>query len=759
MLLLLLFQSAMANKQPDIPNLLSTGTITGTIQNKDNQPLIGANVFILNSTLGTTTDNSGQFIITNVPTGPTELVVTYIGYQSRQRSIIIRKDQTITADFRLQTDILESSTIVVTGTATEYLYKDAPVKTEVVHRQLIERTQSCNLAEALSLQTGVRVENNCQNCNFTQVRILGFDGKYSQILIDGNPVVSSLAGVYALEQFPDEMIEQIEIVKGGGSALYGGGAMAGTINLRTRHPLINRSSFNYDTQSLDGSLDQRLSVMAEIISDNGKTGAYVFGASRTRHYYDHNNDGYSELGELDHKSLGANWYYRPLATGELQASFHRISEDRRGGNDFNVTPHEADIAEALEHERWGGKLRWNHRINNKLVYQSFYSFSLLDRESYYGGLGGNTAADSLEALNYYGTTDNETHIAGLQLTYTLGRNNITAGMQYSSDHLEDNSVNDPDYYINSTYTNTGLYIQDDLSLYQNRIGLVAGARIDNHSELDKAIVSPRFNIKYELFHDLYFRAAFTTGFKAPETFDEDLHIESLGGDQRVVRNADNLKPETSQTFTAGLEYQGYMGKYATLIGITGFYSHLENAFATVENNSTDSELILWERINSSGAQIGGFEIDLGLRPINELEFRAGFTYKTGNYEEPEEIFDGVFSDKVLRTPDLYGYFRSSYTYNNKLNFFGSAKYTGTMFVPNETSSEIVETSQTFYEIDGGLTYTLPTGGNFVTELSLGMKNILNAYQDDLQSGSERDPAYLYGPQLPRRLYLGLNFSF
>jgi len=81
---------------------------------------------------------------------------------------------------------------------------------------------------------GVRVENNCQNCNFNQVRINGMEGKYSQILIDGLPIVSALAGVYVLEQIPANMIERLEVVKGGGSPLYGSNAVAGVVNVITK---------------------------------------------------------------------------------------------------------------------------------------------------------------------------------------------------------------------------------------------------------------------------------------------------------------------------------------------------------------------------------------------------------------------------------------------------------------------------------------------------------------------------------------------
>ena len=103
-------------------------------------------------------------------------------------------------------------------------------------RDFVEQVGARTLADAVEYTTGVRVENNCQNCNFSQVRLLGLEGPYTQILMDGQPTLSSLAQVYGLEQIPARLIDRIEVTKGGGAALLGPGSVGGVINVITREP-------------------------------------------------------------------------------------------------------------------------------------------------------------------------------------------------------------------------------------------------------------------------------------------------------------------------------------------------------------------------------------------------------------------------------------------------------------------------------------------------------------------------------------------
>ena len=121
--------------------------------------------------------------------------------------------------------------IVVSASRSEQKRIEAPIIVSTISPKLLSTVQAVTLSEGLNFSPGLRLENNCQNCGFTQVRMNGMEGPYTQLLINSRPIISGLAGVYGLELLPTNMIERIEVVRGGGSALFGSNAIAGTINL------------------------------------------------------------------------------------------------------------------------------------------------------------------------------------------------------------------------------------------------------------------------------------------------------------------------------------------------------------------------------------------------------------------------------------------------------------------------------------------------------------------------------------------------
>ena len=162
--------------------------------------------------------------------------------------------------------------------------------------KLFEATASCNLAETMNFQSGLRVENNCGNCGTTQLRINGLEGQYSQVLLDSRPIFSSLAAMYGLEQLPVSMIERVEVIRGGGSALFGANAIGGVVNIITKEPQRNSLALSNTTNLLEGgAADFNTALNGSFVSDDYRAGVYLFGMVRDRDSYDRNGDGFLRM--------------------------------------------------------------------------------------------------------------------------------------------------------------------------------------------------------------------------------------------------------------------------------------------------------------------------------------------------------------------------------------------------------------------------------------------------------------------------------
>lgn len=196
-------QQQNQNRQQHLSGKNELFTLKGSVEDWEGNPLKKAIVLIPEIGLSVETDEAGQFELTQIPQGSYHVEVIAERYMDYSSDPFILVQDNLNYQIILLKKISEE--IVVTATRTPKLFGETAVKTEIITSRDIEARAAVTLADTLYQTTGVRVENNCQNCNFTQVRINGMEGKYTQILIDSSPVVSAMTGVYGLEQIPAEM--------------------------------------------------------------------------------------------------------------------------------------------------------------------------------------------------------------------------------------------------------------------------------------------------------------------------------------------------------------------------------------------------------------------------------------------------------------------------------------------------------------------------------------------------------------------------
>ena len=318
-------------------------------------------VLLKGTTIGVATENTGHYMIRNVPEGTYTVEVSAIGYKTQSYNITVRKGQSYEVNFILEEDHVQIDGVIVSATRSETTRRMSPTLVNVVGMDVYNKANCTTVAQGLAFQPGVRIENNCQNCGFQQVRINGLDGQYTQILIDSRPVFSALAGVYGIEQLPANMVDRVEVMRGGGSALFGSSAIAGTINIITKEPVRNSAAISHATTIVGGTsaLHNTTDINASIVSEDNKLGLAVFGQNTAKDPWDANGDGFTELSKISGQTIGFRGYVKTGLYSKITAEYHHLEEFRRGGDNLNLPPHEAMIAEQTNHGINTGGLKFD----------------------------------------------------------------------------------------------------------------------------------------------------------------------------------------------------------------------------------------------------------------------------------------------------------------------------------------------------------------------------------------------------------------
>lgn len=195
-----------------------------------------------NTGKGGVADINGYYRIAEVPAGTHAIKIQCTGFLTLTKNLTIRDQPVMTADFELETDQRTLTQVVITGTMSETERTDSPIPVEVYTPKFFKRIPNASLFESVGMMNGVRPQLNCNVCNTGDIHINGMEGAYTMVLIDGMPIVSSLATVYGLMGIPNSLIERVEVVKGPASSLYGSEAMGGLINVITRARSLRPSS-------------------------------------------------------------------------------------------------------------------------------------------------------------------------------------------------------------------------------------------------------------------------------------------------------------------------------------------------------------------------------------------------------------------------------------------------------------------------------------------------------------------------------------
>lgn len=735
-------------------SIAQTGTISGTLTSQG-EPVPYAYCVLEETGQEAIADEQGHFAISGIEPGIYQLYVSCLGFLPELVRVEVPIQEVL--EIELQPSPFNAATVVVTGSRTSKRRTESAVVVNVLSREALAATGSATLADGLCFQPGLRVETDCQTCNYTQVRMNGLGGAYTQLLIDNRPVFSSLMSLYGLEQIPASQIERVEVVRGGGSVLYGANAIAGTVNILTRMPVKNEWSVSNKLSLVNGeATDRVLDAQTALVTEDKKAALSLFAANRSRQSWDANGDGFSELPSLRNNSFGLKLHLNPSENQELKLTGWSIYEYRRGGNKEDLPAHEADQSEERTHNILVGSI--DHKLTfaeGKSSLSTWLAVQQTKRKHYTGINHSNGWGDTRSAVISVGAQWDR----GLNLA--AGKQLISVGFDHQTEDTRD-EIPAYNYHIDQTVHLNALFVQSDWQINKS-LTLLSGLRINQHNLIDRPVITPRINLLYKPGKNVQIRSGYATGFKAPQAFETDLHIAFAGGGVALTAIDPELRHESSSSWTASVDYDRPSEHSIWGFTLAGFHTRLENAFILEEHGTDANGNMLLLRKNGSGLEVSGLTLETRFNFDGKIQVESGFTFQRSQYDE--EVFwssEIPGSRRFLRTPDRYGFYTLSLFPEGPWTFNLSGVYTGPMWVPHFAGAPGVPTdelirSQPFHELN----LRLNRGFSFAEsglkmDLSLGVQNLRNSYQSDFDTGPWRDSNFIYGPARPVTIWGGVK---
>ena len=771
----------------------------GDVKNKvNNEHIPYATLLVKGTQLGTVTDESGHFKIANLPLGKQILVVNCTGFKSQEIEVLMEQNKATELFINLEEDVFNLEQVVVTGTRTPHFIKNVPIRTEVVTAQALKNKNAWNVFEALEGVPGIRVENQCQFCNFTMVRMQGLGAEHTQVLINGQPIYSGLASVYGLEQIGTGDVEQIEVVKGAGSALYGSSAVAGAINIITQEPSrvptlsadIQFGNYNTNVYNFNGSMR----------NESGKIGLNFYAQKIDHGIIDETGegntpeqvkikDGISDRVESNLHNIGFGLYVNNpfFKNDKLIIRGKGINEKRAGGtitNDYYKNPF-TDGTEGITTNRYEIELSYTKPLfeNTELKFSTSYINHSREatNDSFLGDYMSTHNDETPNVLDMRPYLAKEkSYISTLTLGTKLGNQNLLFGIQNYITALNESGmytvVDDASSYYGEAYKSLaykhaneiGVFIQDEWNVTP-KFTMVPGIRVDYHTsgeeyKSDKTVfdtdfpktnfeetsVNPRLALRYNLTKNITLRANAGTGFRAPYGFSEDLHLCS--GSPRVWKSSD-LKAETSRSVNFSADYYGNRFQ----INTNFFYTYLKNKIDFSDADESVKNLgYTYQWRNVDDAVVKGMEFAVLVNPARNLNLGADFTINDGKYNHTRKDWEGTqyesISQNIPRFATTTGSVKLEYT-PKTWSFMINGLFQGKMYVDyvseNEANSKIKETTP-YMTFNAKVSKRLG-----MINIYAGAKNIFNYLQDEKHLD---DAAFIYAPLYGAMYYAGISLK-
>jgi outer membrane receptor for ferrienterochelin and colicins len=550
--------------------VLSQNTITFEVKEESGETLIGASVIIKGTTKGTTSDAKGEAKLENIPNGEIEFVISFVGYEEAEIALSFPENNNKTIEIELE-EGEELEEVVIATTRASRTIQDIPTRIEVITgEELGEKAamNSSNIGMLLSETTGVQIQQTSLSSGNMSIRIQGLDGRYTQILKDGFPLYGGFAGGLSIMQIPPLDLKQVELIKGSSSTLYGGGAIAGLVNLISIKPeekpklevMFNQTSALGTTGNV---------FYAEKYK---KTGLTIYGSASNQVAYDPDNDGFSNMPKAQTFSLNPKFYYYINSNTELSLGISTTIDDRTGGDMELIkgnTNNENLFTENNKSERYATQFSLSNSKENRTIgiknSVAYFNRKLTIPDYTFDG---NQLSSFTEV--YYNVHKKE------NTDWQLGLNHYLE--KFIEQNLDDFPVRD------YTHNTVGAFIQNTTDLSEKFV-FEGGLRTDYNNEYG-AFFLPRLSLLLKANNKLSVRLGGAMGYKLPTIFTEDAEKLYLRGIEPLSTNP--VDAETSIGGNFDINYKTALGDKMTFsINQLFFLTQLKNALVLREDNSLD----------------------------------------------------------------------------------------------------------------------------------------------------------------------------
>ena len=733
-----------------------TGAIKGVIES-EGKPVAFANVGLKGTVYGTSSNEKGVFKLENIAAGKYVLQISAIGFERYQQNVTVKEGEEVPLNIDVKASTSQLNEVVITGTLKEVSIMESAVPIEVYTPAYFKKNPTPALFESLQIVNGVRPQINCSVCNTGDIHINGMEGPYTMVTIDGMPIVGGLASVYGLNGIPNSMIEQMEVVKGPASTLYGSEAVGGLINVITKSP--ERSpDFSFDVfgttwGEINTDLSAKLKPTEKIVTT---IGVNYFNYALPK---DLNSDGFTDVTLQDRISVFNKWSFQRKDHRQASIGLRYIYEDRWGG-EMDWTPEfrggDSIYGESIYTSRYEVIGKYQLPVRENIT--SSFSYSNHHQDSRYGNTSYIAQQNIAFGQLFWDKTLFDVHnlVVGSALRYNFYDDNTSA--THNADTL--NPANQPEDYVLP-----GIFMQDEMSLNEKN-KLLLGIRYDYDSR-HGSILTPRTNYKWSPNENNIIRLSFGTGYRVVNLFTED-HAATTGAREVVV--VGKLKPE--QSYNVNLNYQKFINTPFGFVNFDGalFYTYFTNKIAP--DYETNPDQIIYENLRGNAVSRGA-SFNLAFNFLIPLNVKIGGTF-LDVYQMEENPEGRLERREQLLTEKVSGTYSVSYHFqkrNIKIDYSGNVY--GPMKLPlvendfrpqysDWYSVQNIQVTKTFkkgWEVYGGiknlLNFTPPAYAILRPEDPFD-KNVNDPVNNP--NGYAFDPSYVYASNQGIRGFIGIRYT-